>query len=242
MLLGEEAMLVKPPPCVLSPSRFSCLSPSSAVHWIGISSEECVHLKNLLVTGYRAHELGIFSSKHKGIPYIKKALTARLIPLIEEGLEWVITPGQYGVDLWACEAAISLKTHYPHLKCSIITAFASQEERWSEDKQDYYRQILQGLDYYAPVSKEPYLGSWQFRARDELLLRKTDGILLVYDEDAGEASPKFIKERALKKHAEEDYAYMSIGSEEIQAAAEEELSWEDDVVESDKADPDHWPF
>jgi uncharacterized phage-like protein YoqJ len=49
-------------------------------------------MKTLLVTGYRAHELGIFDNKHPGIPYIKKALAARLLPLVEEGLEWVITP------------------------------------------------------------------------------------------------------------------------------------------------------
>lgn len=29
-------------------------------------------MKTLLVTGYRAHELGIYDSKHQGIPYIKK--------------------------------------------------------------------------------------------------------------------------------------------------------------------------
>lgn len=42
-------------------------------------------MKTLLVTGYRAHELGIYDSKHQGIPYIKKALANRLAPLIEEG-------------------------------------------------------------------------------------------------------------------------------------------------------------
>lgn len=179
-------------------------------------------MKNLLITGYRAHELGIYNNKHKGIPYIRKAIEARLIPLIEEGLEWVITPGQYGVDLWACEAAISLKSKYPHLKCSIITAYNHPEEKWSDEKKEYYQQILSGIDYYAAVSKDSYQGSWQFKARDELLFRKTEGILLVYDEDSGEASPKFVKERALKKHMEEGYHYISIGSEEIQAVADED--------------------
>ncbi|RRJ64083.1 DUF1273 domain-containing protein [Paenibacillus oralis] len=181
-------------------------------------------MKNILVTGYRAHELGIYSNKHKGIPYIRQAIAARLIPLAEEGLEWVITPGQYGVDLWACEAVFGLKRRYPQLKCSIITAYSRQEEKWSEEKQQYYRQILQQVDFFAEASKEPYTGPWQFKARDELLFRKTDGILLVYDEDAGDASPKFFKERALKKQAKDGYAYFSIGSEEIQAIADEEQS------------------
>lgn len=182
-------------------------------------------MKNLLVTGYRAHELGIYNEKHKGIPYIRQAITNRLIPLIEEGLEWIITPGQYGVDLWAIEAAIALKEQFPHIKCSIITAFSQPDEKWSDDKKIHFEHLLRSVDYYASISKGPYEGRWQFVARDDLLLRKTDGILLVYDEDAGEASPKYIKERALKKQAEDGYIYINIGAEEIQAVADEENSF-----------------
>jgi uncharacterized phage-like protein YoqJ len=179
-------------------------------------------MENLLVTGYRAHEIGIFDQKHKGIVYIKKAIEARLAPLVEEGLEWVITPGQYGVDLWACEVVIGLKKRYPHLKLSIITAYLNPEEKWKEDKQNYYKDILKEVDYYGSVSKQPYNGVWQLTARDDLLLRKTDGILLFYDEDAGEASPKFMKQRALKKREEDNYLYLSITSEDVQAIADEE--------------------
>jgi len=179
-------------------------------------------MKNLLVTGYRAHELGIFDQKHKGIGYIQKAIEARLIPLIEDGLEWVITPGQYGVDLWACEVVIALKQTYPQLKLSIITAFLNQEEKWSDTKKEYYEQLLKEVDYYAAVSKQPYEGIWQFKARDELLFRKTDGILLFYDEDSGEASPKFFKERALWKQQRDGYQYVALTSEAIQSVVEEE--------------------
>jgi len=179
-------------------------------------------MKNLLVTGYRAHELGIYDQKHKGIHYIQKAITAKLIPLIEEGLEWVITPGQYGVDLWTCEAVIALKQLYPHLRLSIITAFLNPEEKWKEDKKQYYHELLKGVDYYGAVSKQPYTGVWQFTARDELLLRKTEGILLVYDEDAGEGSPKYMKEKALRRSAVDGYRYISISAEDIQSIANEE--------------------
>lgn len=179
-------------------------------------------MKTLLVTGYRAHELGIFDNKHPGIPYIKKALAARLMPLIEEGLEWVITPGQYGVDLWACEVVLALKQHFPELKLGIITAHAAPEEKWKEEKQNEYRSIISRADYYGAVSNMPYDGSWQFRARDDLLFRKSDGILLFYDEEAAEGSSKFVKERALKLQAESDYRLMLIHADEIQNIADEE--------------------
>lgn len=134
----------------------------------------------------------------------------------------MLTPGQYGVDLWACEVVLELKKTFPELKLSIITAFQNPEEQWKEDKQEYYRSILQGVDYYGAISRQPYIGPWQFTARDDLLLRKSDGLLLVYDEDAGEGSPRFIKEKAVKKQQNEDYTIISVTSEDIQSVAEEE--------------------
>ncbi len=47
-------------------------------------------IKRILVTGYKAHELGIFNDTHDGIPIIKKAIETQLRVLLEEGLEWVI--------------------------------------------------------------------------------------------------------------------------------------------------------
>ncbi|WP_152391896.1 DUF1273 domain-containing protein [Paenibacillus guangzhouensis] len=179
-------------------------------------------MKNLLVTGYRAHELQIFNQKHALIKYIQKAIENRLRPLLDEGLEWMITPGQYGVDLWAVEVGIALKAEYPNFRISIMTAYANPDEKWKEDKQEYYQKLLRGVDYFASVSKEPYSGGWQLRARDDLLFRKTDGILMFYDEEVAEGSPKFYKERAVKKQMNEDYRIIGISSEEIQNIAEEE--------------------
>ncbi|MCL6457351.1 MAG: DUF1273 domain-containing protein [Gorillibacterium sp.] len=179
-------------------------------------------MKNILVTGYRAHELGISNQKHQGITYIKKAIAAQLIPLIEDGLAWVITPGQYGVDLWACEVGLELKKQYPHLKVAILAAYSNPEAKWKEDKQNYYRQIVQTVDYYGLVSKEPYSGIWQLRARDDLLFKKTDGMLLFYDEEAGEASPRYFKERALKLQQQTGYRLLTIQAEDIQNIADDE--------------------
>lgn len=179
-------------------------------------------MKNLLVTGYRAHELNIFSQKHKGVAFIKQAVKNRLVPLLEDGLDWVITPGQYGTDLWACEAALELKSSFPELKVSIIAAYSDYTKDWKEEKKEYADQLIRQVDYYTALSKEPYSGPWQFAARDQLLLRKTDGLLLFYDEELGEASPKYLKEKALKKQNEEDYLIISISAEEIQSIADEQ--------------------
>jgi uncharacterized phage-like protein YoqJ len=116
-------------------------------------------LENILITGYRAHELGIYNNKHQGIPYIRKAIANRLVPLLEEGLQWVITPGQYGVDLWAIEAAIELKSQYPYLKCSILTAYQNPEEQWNDDKKAYFQEVMKGVDFLCAGQQESLPGA-----------------------------------------------------------------------------------
>src|SRR5690606_22775505 len=96
------------------------------------------------------------------------------------------------------------------------------EANWKEEKQHYYREILRHVDYYAAVSKQPYSGPWQLTARDDLLLKRTDGMLLFYDEDAGEASPKYMKRRALKRQEADGYVLMTLTAEDVQMMADEQ--------------------
>ena len=178
-------------------------------------------MKNVLVTGYRAHELQIFDQKNKAIPFIKKAFRTKIISIIEEGAEWIITPGQYGFDLWASEVIIELREEqYPHIKLSMLTAFANQEENWKDERKEYYQSIKDQVDFYAEVSKQPYVGPWQFQARDQLLFHKTDGMVLFYDEEAAPSNMKFVKERAAKLCDESNYTLIIITADDIQNAME----------------------
>ncbi|MCG7212508.1 DUF1273 domain-containing protein [Paenibacillus mucilaginosus] len=185
-------------------------------------TEERYPLKRVLVTGYKASELGIFSQKHPGIPIIKKAVRAKLLSLLEEGLEWVIVSGQWGVELWAAETALELKTEGWPLQLAVITPFIEPEENWSEDKQNIYRALTARADYVNSVTKTKYDGPWQFKEKDRFLLRNSDGLLLIYDEEQG-GSPRFIREMALK-HAEkeEGYRILTINAFDLQQIAEEE--------------------
>ncbi|QHW31281.1 DUF1273 domain-containing protein [Paenibacillus rhizovicinus] len=179
-------------------------------------------MKQILVTGYKASELGIFSDKHPGVAIIKKALKQRLQALVEEGLEWVIVSGQWGVELWAAEVALELRAEYGSLRLAVITPFLEQEENWSEQKKAVYGTILSGADYVNSVSKQKYAGPWQFKARDRFLLDNTEGLLLIYDEEQ-EGSPRFLLELA-RRHAElvPDYAIIAINGQDLQNIAEEE--------------------
>jgi uncharacterized phage-like protein YoqJ len=183
--------------------------------------EESWKLKRILVTGYRATELGIFSQKHPGIAIIKKAITKQLIALLEEGLEWVIVSGQWGVEIWAAEAALELKQSYPELQLAVITPFLKQDEKWSEEKRGIYNHVIEQADFVSSVTKTGYDGPWQFVEKDKFLLRNSDGLLLVYDEE-NEGSPKYIKKQAMLFAVKQAYAIINITAYDLQSIADDE--------------------
>lgn len=180
-------------------------------------------IKRIVVTGYKAHELGIFNDKHPGLPYIKKAIEQRLRILLEEGLEWVIISGQLGVELWTGEIALELKDEFPELQLAVLTPFLNQEQNWQEEKQEYYNLILEQADYVNSITKREYEGPWQFKAKTQFLLDNSDALLLLYD-DEKEGSPKYMLEEAKRRAEKEGYEYIQITSYDLQLLFEEESS------------------
>lgn len=178
-------------------------------------------IKRLVVTGYKPHEIGVFDEKHPGVGYIKKALKAHLVALLEDGLEWVIVSGQLGVETWSVELVIELKETYSQLKYAIITPFLEQEKNWNDTKKEKYQKICAKADYQVSVTKKPYEGSWQFIEKNKFVIRNSDGLLIVYDEE-NEGSPKFIREEAIKYAAVNDYRIIGISADDLQLMAEEE--------------------
>ncbi|MGZ0052532.1 DUF1273 domain-containing protein [Brevibacillus gelatini] len=178
-------------------------------------------VKRLLVSGYKAHELGIFHEKHPGRAIIKTALKRQLTRFLAEGLEWVIISGQLGVEMWAAETVLELKKEYPRLKLAVITPFLNQEEKWKEETQDYYRHIVMQADYLNSVYQTPYQGVWQLQEKDKFLLAHSDGLLLVYDEE-NEGSPKYLNKLAATKAAQGDYLFFRINAYDLQSIAEEQ--------------------
>jgi uncharacterized phage-like protein YoqJ len=178
-------------------------------------------VKRVLITGYKAAELGIFSLKHPGIAIIKKAIKKQIIALIDEGLEWIIVSGQWGVEFWAAEAALELREMYTNLQLAVITPFLEQEENWKEDKKSVYESMIKKANYVNSITKSKYEGPWQFKEKNKFLLRNSDGIIIVYDEE-NEGSPKYIKEQAMKQALSSHYPIITINAFDLQNMADEE--------------------
>ncbi|MGG0665952.1 DUF1273 domain-containing protein [Viridibacillus arvi] len=178
-------------------------------------------LKRLVITGYKAHELGIFNDQHPGIPIIKKALHNQLISLINDGLEWVILSGQLGVETWAAEVVQELQIEYPELKYAIITPFLDQQKNWNEQKQEKYDMIAAKANFVTSLTKRPYEAPWQFIEKNKFLIKNSDGILIIYDEE-NDGSPKYIKKLAELYADKHDYKTLNINAYDLQVVAEEE--------------------
>ncbi|KKB37684.1 SLOG family protein [Bacillus thermotolerans] len=179
------------------------------------------------VTGYKSFELGIFKSSDPAVAYIKKALKKEISILLEEGMEWLLISGQLGVECWAAEVFFELRDEYPHAKLAVLTPFLNQEEKWNEENQAYYENILSQADFVESVSKQPYKSPAQFRNKSLLLLNKSDGLLIVYDEER-EGSPQYMWKMASDFQKEHPLDVRQITFYDLQTVVEEEQMKEND--------------
>ncbi|WP_339146453.1 MULTISPECIES: DUF1273 domain-containing protein [unclassified Sutcliffiella] len=180
-------------------------------------------MKVLVITGYKPQELQIFKKDDPAIGFIKKAIQKRLTALLEENneLEWIVISGQLGVELWAAEVVYDLQLTFPELKLAVFTPFLEQEEKWSEQNREYYEFILSQANHIDSITKKKYESPLQLRLKNQFIVDKSDGLLVVYDEE-GPGSPKYIIELARKKSEISDYPLYIIDSYELQLVVEEE--------------------
>lgn len=170
----------------------------------------------LSVSGYKAHELGIFNEKHQSLPYLKYAIKTKLRQLIEEyDLKWIVTSGQAGVELWAAEATLQLKEDYPELKLAIFAPFYNQEENWNAAVKELYQHIWEKSDYRDYITKRPYESPAQLRLKNQFIIEKTHAFLVLFDEYT-EGSPIYYLREAEKKAAREDFPIFYLTPDDIE--------------------------
>lgn len=180
-----------------------------------------IELKVLTISGYKSYELGIFKNDEQAAQFIKKAIEKMLVGYIDDGLEWVLISGQMGVELWAAEVVFELQLEYQDLKLAVLTPFLNQESNWNDTNKEYYEYIISQADYVGSMTNREYENPLQFRQKNQLLINKSDGLLLVYDEEKP-GSPKFLLETAKKKAETESYLIHFITFTDLQGVVEEE--------------------
>jgi len=183
-------------------------------------------MKVLTVSGYKPMELNIFKENDPRITIIKAAFEKRLIGFIEEGLEWVLISGQMGVELWIAELVLDLKETYD-VNIGIFPPFENQDNRWPDHIKEKYQELIMVADFYKPLYTGDYKGPYQFKAKNMWFVDKSDGCLLLMDEEFP-GSNKYLYEAA--KASEKDYPIFTITPADL-----------DDIVEELRMqDPSYW--
>lgn len=182
-------------------------------------------MKTIVVSGYKSTELGIFKENDPRVAFIKAAIEKRLISFIEEGLEWVIITGQLGVEMWTAEVVLDLKDNYD-INIAMIPPFENQENRWPDPLKEKYQELTFIVDFFQPLYKGEYKGPYQFQAKNKWLVDKSDGCLLLMDED-NQGSNKYLYDIAKVKEGYQVYLITPMDLEDI-------------VEEIRMNDPDYW--
>lgn len=172
------------------------------------------------VTGYRSYELGIFSSQDPKVKVIKYLLRRYLIQKMNDGLEWIITGGQLGVEQWTIETVIELKKDYPELKVSMMYPFTSFGEQWNEQNQSKLHELEMKVDFCASVSNQPYQSPKQLKNFQKFMLNHTDQITLIYDKEyPGKSQYDYLE--ANKYIETHDYPMTIFTMDDLQETANE---------------------
>ena len=66
-------------------------------------------MTSLLITGYKAFEIGISTEKDMRINIIKEAAKRDLIRFLEDGVDWLVFMGNLGFESWVLELADAAK-------------------------------------------------------------------------------------------------------------------------------------
>lgn len=136
--------------------------------------------KQLLVTGYKNFELGIFKDKDDRVTWIKKAIRNDFIRYIEEDFNWFIFTGQLGFEYWALEVAKELKEEYA-INIATIFLFENHGENWNETNQEKLTQF-KSVDFTKYLF-DSYQNPQQFRIYNQFLIDHTNEAYIFYDPD-----------------------------------------------------------
>ncbi|CUS26212.1 hypothetical protein FC70_GL001675 [Paucilactobacillus oligofermentans DSM 15707 = LMG 22743] len=140
-------------------------------------------MSRLWISGYRSYELGVFNDKDPKIEIIKFALQDEIIQKIDNGIDWIISGPQLGVEQWGLETALEIKKDYPDIKIAMMLPFADFGNQWNEANKLKLADLTTQVDFSDQISDQPYTNPSQLKNFQSFMLSHTDEALFVYDEE-----------------------------------------------------------
>lgn len=171
-------------------------------------------MTSLLVTGYRAFDVGIFNDKDIKLKVIKAAIREDLVRFLEDGVEWLIFTGNLGFEVWALEVANELKEEGYELQTAAIFPFENHGENWNEVNQ-LKLALFRNCDFYKAAYPR-YENPGQFRDFNQFLLNNTDAAYVFYDSEH-ETNLKYLYQMMTEK---ENYEVKVLSFDDLNEVAE----------------------
>ena len=170
-------------------------------------------MTSLLITGYKAFEIGISTEKDMRINIIKEAAKRDLIRFLEDGVDWLVFMGNLGFESWVLELADDLKKDY-EFQIATICLFENQGENGNEANQAKLAAFKQTdfVKYAYPTYQNPN----QFRDYNQFIIQNTDGAYLFYDEEQ-ETKLKYLYQEMKKQ---EQYFIKKLTFDDLNEVAE----------------------
>ena len=170
-------------------------------------------MTSLLITGYKAFEIGISTEKDMRINIIKEAAKRDLIHFLEDGVDWLVFMGNLGFESWVLDLANELKKDY-EFQTATIFLFENQGENWNEANQAKLAAFKQTdfVKYAYPTYQNPS----QFRDYNQFVIQNTDGAYLFYDEEQ-ETKLKYLYQEMKKQ---EQYFIKKLTFDDLNEVAE----------------------
>lgn len=128
-------------------------------------------------TGHRPEKLN--ASEHT----IKTKLTQEIEKCIHEGYNVFISGMSRGVDIWAAETVLQLKTKGHDIKLVCALPYKEFEKNWSTEWKSRYKAILLNSDLIKCTSQ--YYSYKCFKIRNEWMVNHSAKIIAVYDGKPG---------------------------------------------------------
>ncbi|WP_461214274.1 SLOG family protein [Lacticaseibacillus sp. GG6-2] len=175
-------------------------------------------LSRLWLSGYRAWELGVHGDEDPKLKVIKYLLKDRLTAYLEDGLDWLITGGELGVEQWGAEVALDLQPTYPNLQIAVMLPFTDFGHQWNDDNQAKLHSLQKRVTFTSATSQAPYSRPAQLSGYNRFMAKHTDGALFLYDTDYP-GKTQYGYQAALAEGGRRDYPVTTITVDDLDDAA-----------------------
>ena len=133
-------------------------------------------------TGYRPHRFS-FSADGLSPQQVAEALKTQIAVLYDDGCRIFISGMCAGVDLWAADAVLALRTEHPDIQLWAAVPFEGQELHWPISLQRDYRRIraaCQRVEVLYGESDARGDAAACYRGRNRWMVDRADTVLAVY--------------------------------------------------------------